>query len=249
MTATLNETHRAPFLVHASVCLALGILGPASGAAARSSRSDNSNRLATFSQSLVYSSVAPQPLFRLGNAARPFGWSTVIGDFDRDGKPDVVVADHIGRQAGGYAYRIEFSLSRSAPAAFTFESADDAVTIRTVDIDHDNDLDIIVGRPQGGDAVGVWLNDGDGHFTLADVRRFPSAAQALPTLQTTDPHVNVTAVDFSPRRAHDALPAILRATFSDVSHHALASHQRGVWCVLSVLQTAPRAPPQSSCTA
>ncbi|PYR88202.1 MAG: hypothetical protein DMF84_28815 [Acidobacteria bacterium] len=55
------------------------------------------------------------PTFRLGNAGRPFGSSTVIGDFDTDGNPDVAVADHLGQLPSGYEYRIDFSVSGQAP--------------------------------------------------------------------------------------------------------------------------------------
>src|SRR6476646_2691700 len=33
------------------------------------------------------------PAFRLGDAARPFGWSTVVSDFNHDGIPDLAIAD------------------------------------------------------------------------------------------------------------------------------------------------------------
>src|SRR4051812_8081475 len=49
--------------------------------------------------------------FRLGTAAKPFGWSTVIGDFNADGRPDVAVADRIGQRNGQYTYKIGFSVS------------------------------------------------------------------------------------------------------------------------------------------
>ena len=72
--------------------------------------------------------------FRLGNAARPFGWSTVIGDFNTDGKPDVAVADHVAHRASGYQYRIDFSVSGEALDGLTFESEHDALTITAADI-------------------------------------------------------------------------------------------------------------------
>ena len=245
----MYETHRARFVVHASLCFAVGILVPANGVVTASTRAHASTPLTSFSLQLRDSTVPGKPVFRLGNAARPFGWSTAIGDFDRDGMPDVAVADHIGRQVGGYAYRIELSLSHTASADITFESTADAITIRTVDIDHDNDLDIVVGHAVSGDAVGVWLNDGHGHFTATDVRQFSSLVPGLPTLGTTEPHVDVAAFDSSPRRARDGLPAAPLAVFSDWGERVLASRRSPFVSSFVLLRAAPRAPPQLSADA
>src|SRR5713101_1066917 len=48
---------------------------------------------------------------RLGTAARPFAWATATGDLNRDGTPDFAVADRLGRDAAGFAYELEFSIT------------------------------------------------------------------------------------------------------------------------------------------
>src|SRR5690242_20868142 len=130
----IGRIRRASLLVSSSLCLAL--VGACTAVAAPSSPATataGDHRSAT--DSPQSSTVAAPPAFRLGTAAKPFGWSTVIGDFNSDGTPDLVVADHVGRNAGRYAYRLEFSLSGTAPAAVFFESTSESLTITTVDVD------------------------------------------------------------------------------------------------------------------
>jgi FG-GAP repeat protein len=189
--------------------------------------------------------AAAQPIFRLGNAARPFGWSTAVGDFDRDGTPDVAVADHVGRPGGDrYAYRIAFSLSSAAGDDVTFESTVDAVTIRTIDVDHDNDLDIVVGRALGGDAVGVWLNDGHGHFTSADVDQLPSAVRARTTVSVPFAPIDIVSLDSAPRRAGDSLCARVSPHHAGPARCHAVSHYASIPRSSDRLRTSPRAPPQ-----
>jgi FG-GAP repeat len=186
---------------------------------------------------------ADPPPFRLGTAAKPFGWSTAIADFDRDGRPDVAVADHLGRHDGAYAYRIEFLLAGRPSAAVVFESTADAVTIQTVDVDHDDDLDIVVGRALGGDAVGVWLNDGRGHFTAADSNALPSVLHAADTLTSSDPSLDPVTLGSLSRRGHDAAAAAHWRAPSDARSGPVARSRGSRYSQPSHLLLRPRGPP------
>ena len=183
------------------------------------------------------------PVFRLGDAARPFGWSTVVGDFNTDGTPDVAVADRVGRRTSGYAYRLEFSVSGKTRRDVTFESSHESVTIRVADVDRDNDLDIIVGTPSSGETVGVWLNDGHGNFTAGDVRHAPATIAPLQSIDTTD-SVRVAAFGVTPRRTDDGAPASLRAPpGAGSAHRSTASPQHPPLSAFLSSRTNPRAPP------
>jgi len=181
--------------------------------------------------------------FRLGDAAAPFSWSTVVGDFNADGRADVAVADHLGTRSGAYAYRLEFSISGQERHDVTFESSRDAITIRLADVDRDNDLDVIVGTPLSGEIVGIWLNDGHGHFTAGDVRQIPAALGPLESLGTTDPAASVATSEWSPRRSDEALPASFGAPPGRSPNRATARQSPVVRSRLPSAQTRPRAPP------
>jgi len=227
----------------ASLCAALAICAAGRAPAAVSPAVATADQHA-FDPARANAAAPLRPAFRLGTAARPFGWSTAIGDFDKDGTPDVVVADHIGRRAGGYAYRLEFSLSGAAPADVVFESTADALTITTVDIDHDNDLDIVAGRPMNGGTVGVWLNDGRGHFTPADVRSFPSAISSYQRLDAPDGPADAAVLDAAPRPQQSRL-ATLGAGASDSRSRTDAPVAQVVPASRSVRPSSPRGPPLS----
>jgi hypothetical protein len=227
------------------VCLAaLALLIPASRHGIATSTPEISSVLVP---SLLFESASsPHSAFRLGDAARPFAWSTAIGDFNTDGKPDVAIADHAGHRASGYEYRIELSISGQAPDDVTFESAHDAVTISLSDVDRDNDLDIVVGVPLSAETVGVWLNDGHGHFSSGDVRQFPAALQAHRTLESGDSVVDLASFDVSPRRADKNLSVAFRAPPSRAADRLPVSHAQKLPSRFVFGRTSPRAPPNST---
>jgi len=225
-------------------CVALALLVPASRGSVASTRTARSadNR----SSDRVSVSPLASSRFRLGDAARPFAWSTAIGDFNTDGKLDVAVADHVGHWASEYLYRIELSISGQTSRDVTFESTHEAVSISLSDVDRDNDLDIVVGVPLSAETVGVWLNDGYGHFTSSGVRQVPASVQAQQTLAPSDSIADAAAFDSSPRRIDAGLPAEGRAPPALTAHRTGASNHPHLRSSLLILLIGPRAPPSSS---
>jgi VCBS repeat protein len=225
-----------------SICAAFVLLAAAT---ARAEPACDTYRSSTSARDAVQAEPAASErvAFRLGDAARPFGWSTVIGDFDTDGKPDVAVADHIGRRAGIYAYRIELAMSSQAADGVTFESAHDAITISVSDVDRDRDLDIIVRLPLSGETIGVWLNDGHGHFTSADLPTFPGALQPRQTIDGADASIDFTPFESSRRRSGDGIPTAVRVTPSISRLCSLFTRSRSLQSPFASLRATPRAPP------
>ena len=113
----------------------------------------------------AYGATAQANVFRLGTAALPYGWSTAIADFDADKKPDFAIANKIGTSSRGYEYSVELELSLEARQVFRFHSPDSALSITALDLDNDQDLDVVLTRTFNGEVVGVWLNNGYGHFS------------------------------------------------------------------------------------
>jgi hypothetical protein len=233
----------APRTTCACLCALFVVLASATFQAEQTSLRERSSA-ASPSRALLAEPQAPDPApYRLGNAARPFGWSTVIGDFDTDGKPDVAVADHVAHRASGYQYRIDFSVSGEALDGLTFESVHDAVTITAADIDRDRDLDIIAVHPISGETVGVWLNDGTGHFTGVDLRRFAKVSPTGQTIRKTGPFVDLAPFDFSRQRWHVSVPVAFRGASAGSRDGFASSRGRHLRSSLAFLRTAPRAPP------
>lgn len=150
--------------------------------------------------------------FRLGTAARPFAWSTAVGDLNGDGTLDYAVADHLGRDLAGFEYSIDLSISGLAAQRVTFSSPSAALSITLRDVDHDQDLDVVVSTVVSPGVVRVWLNDGAGAF--AETRAFDTlSVRATGSLMPDTDGTTLTGIESTSRRARDALePALRRST-------------------------------------
>jgi hypothetical protein len=227
-------------LVGAAASLALAIL---SAGASANLRATTWTRL----KASIDEAVPTPPrhaVYRSGDAAGPFGWSTVIADFNTDGQLDVAVADHVGATAGAYQYRLEFSISGQQSNHVTFETNRDAVTLSVSDVDHDNDLDLVVRTPLVGETIGVWLNDGEGHFTSTDAR--PASAAILPHSSIIATERMASAdVESLPPRSDDALPAAVEATPAPLQNRFASAAPFFPQTRLHATARTPRAPPSA----
>jgi FG-GAP-like repeat len=227
------------------MCFAVAVLLPAGGQFATAAHAAAPAATTAPDAHPTPSARPDAPLFRLGDAARPFGGSTAIGDFNTDGTPDVAVANHVARRTTSYAYRLELSISGQPRQDVTFDSDRDAITIHVADVDRDNDLDIIVGTPLSGETVGIWLNDGQGHFTAGDVRQLPSTIQPLQSLDTTDPSVQAAAIEPSPRRGDDVSLVRFGTAFAGSTFQPVLPHTPHAASASASTHTSPRAPPSA----
>jgi hypothetical protein len=112
--------------------------------------------------------------FRSGTAAVPFNSAAAIADFDADGAPDVAIADRTTR--AGSRYSIEVHLSRGWTQTVSFVSTRGALTIAAFDVDDDHDADLVVTPVLSHEIVGIWVNDGAGHFDAGNSESFASVA-------------------------------------------------------------------------
>ncbi|PWT79717.1 MAG: hypothetical protein C5B57_13485 [Blastocatellia bacterium] len=138
------------------------------------------------------------PTFRLGTAARPFGWSTAIADLNTDGTPDLIIADRGSQRANTYGYLIQFSISGLELRNVSFESSQPGLTVAVSDLDHDNDLDVVVRALFSREVVGVWLNDGRGNFHQVDDRPFTSGFAEVRSIATPDAPVDLSFAGLLP---------------------------------------------------
>ncbi len=132
------------------------------------------------------------------------GVAAVAGDYDNDGRPDLFVLRAIG---GALMHQRPTARStdvtplpgwpsqalRSRPAAW-------------VDVDHDGDLDLVVGSP-----LRLWRNNGNGTFT--DITTDGRAAASVAG-------VAIVPTDFDNRRDVDLLSCRRRRAAAPLSQHA-----------------------------
>jgi len=150
-------------------------------AATDSSAAGKGGRLLTYTRpgTVAVTPAANASRFRLGDAARPFDWSTVIGDFNHDGVPDLAIDDREPQRGNEFKYDIEFAVAGEKPYDVTFTSPLPAVVLQADDVDGDLDFDVLAVDPISRAVVGVWLNDGDGHFRPADPRPFSKRPRSI----------------------------------------------------------------------
>ena len=183
------------------------------------------------------------PGFRLGTAAGSLGWSTAVADFNTDGTPDLAIADRVSHPIGAASYRIEFSVSGRESKTVAFESDQDALTVRVSDVDHDNDLDVVVSSALSREIVGVWLNDGSGGFKRSDARPFGAELAARHSLDTADPSDEASSAGPAPR-GPDGLPHTLRWTPASPPRAIVGLHPTHLHPELLSSSASSRAPPR-----
>src|SRR5262249_15583064 len=102
------------------------------------------------------------------------GSTWVLSDLDGDHTPDFAGGQRLGRTEDGYFYQVQLQVSSGASSSsFTFfhNNALD-LKISGVDVDGDNDIDLVISDRFLHQHIGVWLNDGKGHFVKSPPGRF-----------------------------------------------------------------------------
>ena len=108
-------------------------------------------------------------------AKTPFSCDWAVGDLDGDSEADVARAEVVLLSSNDGQYRINLDLSKSG-TRFSFDvhlARTVGLNIDTRDVDGDHDLDLVITSGMLHRPVGLWLNDGEGHFSEADSSLFP----------------------------------------------------------------------------
>jgi len=186
------------------------------------------------------SAPATPTAFRLGTAARPYAWSTGIADFNKDGAPDVAIADRVGHDGGSYEYRLEISVSGLESETVSLQSEQEAITVGVSDIDHDNDLDVVVSGVLSHEIVGVWVNDGHGRFDRSQITASAVSASEA-TIGTDDRYLYPLAANLSSQLL--ALKSSRARSPGSRQQHGVTGHYDRTALVSEPSSQPSRAPP------
>src|SRR5215475_7906385 len=135
--------------------------------------------------------------------------SWLLTDLDGDHAPDFATGQRLGRTKDGYFYRVQLQLSSDASSSsFTvFHNNALGLRITGVDIDGDDDIDLIISDRFFRQHIGIWLNDGKGHFVKSLPGRFsPNSGSDLAFVAVDLNWAGQPTVDKQHRRLPDCLP-------------------------------------------
>ncbi|HTV00266.1 MAG TPA: FG-GAP-like repeat-containing protein, partial [Luteitalea sp.] len=109
----------------------------------------------------------------------------VVADIDNDGKPDVLIHGRGGvlvwRQKTAAAGTYEFE---NVTAASGIRTALDVRTAALVDVDHDGDVDVVLGGATADGqpaSLAIWRNNGDGTFADISATALPGQTSLIAT--------------------------------------------------------------------
>lgn len=113
-----------------------------------------------------------------GRASSSSAFNSVfaIADFDGDREPDLATVEvESGDSPTATRYSIRFRLTTGAGQNFGVLAPAGGLQIVARDVNGDDAVDLLISTAWLHQEVAVLLNDGHGHFTLANPARFPAA--------------------------------------------------------------------------
>lgn len=105
--------------------------------------------------------------------------SWTIGDFDGDGRLDLLTAfSSPAGPSGSHVIEFRSGAFPGVEASFRISSPTAALSLAAWDIDGDDDLDLVVTSALFHRPIGVWINDGRGGFTQGSLASLPPESPA-----------------------------------------------------------------------
>ena len=119
--------------------------------------------------------IARRDFFRSFRTDARSAWA--IADLNGDHVLDVVTASSARNRSGSYTHLLRIGLSTLESAFFSFADANSQIRLTTRDVDGDHDADLIVLGAISPKPIGLWLNDGKGHFRHSDASGLATETQ------------------------------------------------------------------------
>ena len=133
------------------------------------------------------------------------GPTLAVADLDGDGKPDgaILLASDDLRGLGNFDVELHFT--HHSNTDIRFQSADPAITVEALDIDHDGDIDLIIEQSLTRKRLQVWINDGHGNFEKGRMEDFPSAVAPTRDQIRLSEHLDYPAVSLPTQRGFETM--------------------------------------------
>ncbi|HEU5022141.1 MAG TPA: hypothetical protein VFT60_09615 [Bryobacteraceae bacterium] len=169
--------------------------------------------------------------------------SWAVTDMNGDKVADLASAGPGRREGAEYAREISVNLAGADKTRFTVHSPGAAIQLSLRDIDGDHDRDLIVVEPWSRQAIGVWLNDGQGHFEEGNLAKYsPALGQPPPHSLSTSFRVRLHLFARNEERTSHTAPVVSSLERRQFSEALVRTDDA---TVVSAPQTtsSPRAPP------
>jgi hypothetical protein len=178
---------------------------------------------------------------QLPSHARSRSWA--VSDINGDTVADLASAGPGRREGAEYAREISVNLGGAGKSQFTVRSSGAAIQLSLRDIDGDHDRDVVIVEPWSRQAIGIWLNDGRGHFEEGNLAKYaPALGQPPPNSAGSSLRVHVHLFARNEERTPHTAPVLSSPGRRQYSAEIVRTADADI---VSAHQTScsPRAPP------
>ena len=134
------------------------------------------------------------------------GLTFAIADFDGDRRPDFASVQAGQARSGSSDYSIQIDLSESGRQSIDIVAPVGGLLIEARDVDGDRSIDLVVLATWRKQPVAIFLNDGHGTFSRAEVAAFPGAFSECQTKLAPAANPATDALGISPQPGAEHLP-------------------------------------------
>ena len=127
------------------------------------------------------------------------GLTFAIADFDGDRRPDFASVQAGQARSGSSDYSIQIDLSESGRQSIDIVAPVGGLLIEARDVDGDRSIDLVVSATWRKQPVAIFLNDGHGTFSRAEVAAFPGAFSECQTKLAPAANPATDALGISPQ--------------------------------------------------
>jgi hypothetical protein len=127
------------------------------------------------------------------------GLTFAIADFDGDRHPDFANIQAGQNRSGSSDYSIQIYLSEVERQSINLVAPVGGLRIEARDVDGDHSIDLVVSTAWRKQPVAIFLNDGHGTFSRAELAAFPGAFSECQTNLASASNLTTDAIGISPQ--------------------------------------------------